>query len=108
MNRLSVRAFNRVIRILPSKALRLFLECLYCRVGPPVPQSSTFIVLSTGIVKGMTELMGCNGSKGAVVQIVGPGGAEEWRLQNASGEYNFPVRRRVVSIDLGRRTPQNQ
>jgi hypothetical protein len=75
VDRLSVWSLDRVVGILPSDTLSLFLERLDGRVCPPVPKPSALIVLSASVVKRMTELVSCDGQNtlvsSALTQVAG-------------------------------------
>ena len=82
-----------VFAILLGNTLRTLLESLHSRVRPPISQSTVFVILAAGIVKGVCELMGSNSAESAVFQVGRPVVRVERRLKDASREDDLSVRR---------------
>lgn len=57
------------------------------------------IVLRSGVVKGMSQLMSSNSSKSAVSQVCRPRKRVEGGLKDTGRENNFTIRRGVIGVD---------
>ena len=103
-----------VLAVLPSDALSPLLESLDGRLGPPVPQTSyhrlallidvdrktltMLIVLTTRVVKGVSQLVSSHSPESTVFEVFGPFVAVEGRLKDTSREDDFAIRRAVVGV----------
>ena len=54
-------------------------------IGPPVPQVARLVVVSTGVIEAVRNLVTYYGANGAVVQTVRSAGVKVGHLQEAGG-----------------------
>jgi len=92
---LAIGTRDRIVRVLTSDTLRLFLESLDSGVRPPIPQTTSLVILCAGVVykirrdisldrdnlglyflltKGVTQLVSSHGTECAVLQVQRPVG----------------------------------
>lgn len=88
---LAVRARNRIVAVLMSDTLSLFFESLDGRVGPPVPQSTPFVVLRARVIWNTMRNISSSPKWG-----MKPVSSDAYRRHGSTHEQQ-PIRRRHIA-----------
>lgn len=102
VERLAILSVHGEVGVLLDEALGSVFKSLDRLLRPPVRVVARLVVVSTGGVEGVTELMAGYGTECTVRHVCGHVHIEDWELHDTRGEDDLVAWWVVIGIDRGR------